>query len=219
MWKYVLFDLDGTITDSREGITNCIRYALDAAGVPIPEEDVLLRFIGPPLIDGFQEIIGMNYEDAQKATAKYRERYHVTGLYEAAMYEGIDQVFALLKKQGKRISLATSKPEEFAGKILEHFGVASYFDEITGSTLQGERNTKTAVIQEALRRLGVPEEEKSKVLMIGDRKHDILGAKECGIPSLGVYYGFAEPGELEKAGADYTVQTVEEVKHFFNKFM
>ena len=214
-WDYILFDLDGTITDSREGITNCIKYALREMGRPIPEEEVLLRFIGPPLVQGFEENIGMNQEDAVQATAKYRERYHDIGLFEADVYEGVDAVFSYLKEQGVKIALATSKPEEFAVRILEHFHLAQYFDVMAGATLDGERNTKEAVIREALRRLCVTDDKKEKVLMIGDRKYDILGAKSCGIAALGVYYGFAEEGELEEAGALTTVQTTGQLLDYF----
>lgn len=218
-WKYILVDLDGTITDSRCGITNCIKYVLDALERPIPAEQELLKFIGPPLVVGFQENLGMTREEAVWATEKYRERYNTIGLFEAAIYPGIAEVLAMLQRQGKIISLATSKPEETSVRILEHFGLLSYFKETTGATMDGSRDSKEDVIREALRRLHVTEEEKDQVLMIGDRRQDIKGAKACGISSLGVYYGFAEPGELEAAGADYVVQDMEELKHFFDKVM
>lgn len=215
MWKYILLDLDGTITNPQEGIFRCIRYALESLGWQTPDEQTLRKFVGPPLSVGFQDIMGMSPDEAELATNKYRERYRRDGLFEASLYSGIDRVLQHLSDSGCQISLASSKPEEFSGRILEHFGVAQYFQEITGDTLRGERHTKQAVIEEALRRLQVTDEEKAKVLMIGDRKYDILGAKACGIASLGVYFGFAERGELEEAGADYTVQTVEELLQFF----
>ncbi len=214
-WKYILIDLDGTITDSRRGITNCVKYVMDAVGESIPDERELLKFIGPPLVIGFQENMGMTKEEAIWATDKYRERYNTVGLFEATIYSGIDQVLAMLKRQGKQISLATSKPEETSVRILEHFGLLSYFNETTGATMDGSRNCKEDVIREALKRLQVTEEDRDRVLMIGDRKHDIEGAKACGISSLGVYYGFAEPGELEAAGADFVVQNMEELQQFF----
>ncbi len=216
-WEYILFDLDGTLTDPREGIFRCIKYALQAAGRPVPDIRILQRFIGPPLVDGFQENTGMSREEAERAKDKYREEYHAAGLFEAKIYTGIDQVLAKLKKQGKKISLATSKPEEMAMRILDHFGLLSYFDETAGATMDGSRSTKDDVIQEALRRFQITEEQKDRVLMIGDRKYDITGAKKCGIASLGVYYGFAEPGELEAAGADYIVQDMEGLLHFFDR--
>lgn len=213
--NYILVDLDGTIIDSRLGIINCIKYALTEMGREIPEEDTMLQFIGPPLVDGFQNILGMSEEDAVTATAKYRERYGKTGLFEAEMYQGIDECLHIIRKKGYKLSLATSKPEEYATRILEHFGVLQEFHVVTGSTLKGERNTKAEVIEEAIHRLGDPAKE--EVLMVGDRKHDILGAKQCNIASLGVYYGFAEPGELETAGAEYIAKDMEELKQFFDK--
>lgn len=214
-WKYILFDLDGTITDSSQGIFRCIEYALQAAGRSIPEKQVLRRFIGPPLVVGFQENLGMSKEEAEWSKDKYRERYQTVGLFEAEPYAGIDQVLAMLKQQGKKISLATSKPEETSIQILEHFGLLSYFDETTGATMDGSRDRKEDVIREALRRFQITEDRKDRVLMVGDRQMDVFGAKKCGIASLGVYYGFAEPGELEAAGADYIVQDMEALRQFF----
>lgn len=215
-WKYILFDLDGTLTDSREGIINCVKYALEAFNRPVPSENELLQFIGPPLVEGFQNIAGMSMEEAVEATSKYRERYSVIGLFENKLYEGIADVLARLKKGGYEISLATSKPEEYSHRILEHFGIKKYFDEIVGSTLDGSRGRKADVIREVFRRMEIPEEEKKDVIMIGDRKHDILGAKECGIASLGVYYGFAPEHELEDYQADYIIHKVEELVSFFD---
>lgn len=214
-WKYVLFDLDGTIIDSSRGIFRCIEYTLQAAGRPIPEKQVLQRFIGPPLVVGFQENIGMTREEAEWSKNKYRERYQTIGLFEAELYAGIDRVLAMLKRQGKKISLATSKPEDTSIQILDHFGVLSYFDETTGATMDGSRDRKEDVIREAMRRFHITENRKDQILMVGDRQMDVYGAKRCGIASLGVYYGFAEPGELESAGADYIVQDMEALQQFF----
>ncbi len=216
-WKYLLFDLDGTLTDSSEGIINCVQYALKDAGRELNDRKELLRFIGPPLIDGFQEITGMTPEEAARAVVKYRERYGVIGLFENKTYEGIGQVLAELKKEGAVISLATSKPEDYSLRILQHFHLMPYFDEVVGSLHNGERNNKKDVIAEVFRRLDLSEEEKKETLMIGDRKHDIIGAKAMGIASMGVYYGFAQPGELEEAGADYIVHTVDEIPDCIRK--
>lgn len=215
-WKYVLFDLDGTITNSSKGIIRCIEYALHAAGRPIPEERVLLQFIGPPLVIGFQEFMGMTREEAEWFRDKYRERYQTIGAFEAELYAGIDQVLAMLKQQGKKISLATSKPEETAIRILDHFGLLSYFDETAGATMDGSRDSKEDVIREALDRFHITEDQKDRVLMVGDRNLDIAGAKRFGIASLGVYYGFAEPGELEAAGADYIARDMDALQQFFD---
>lgn len=208
-WKYILFDLDGTLTDSSEGIINCVIYALEATGTRIPDKKTLLRFIGPPLVEGFQEIAGMSYEEAVQATAKYRERYGVIGLFENKLYEGIASVLSNLKSQGKILALATSKPETYANRIVQHFHLLKYFDVIVGSTLDGARNHKKEVIEEVFHRLQLTEQDKKDIIMVGDRRQDMDGAKSCGISSLGVYYGFAEPGELEAAGADYIVRNVD----------
>lgn len=213
-WDYVLIDLDGTITDSSPGITTCIKYALSAANLPLPDEKVLLKFIGPPLIDGFQENVGVTEEEAVWLTEKYRERYNVSGLFEASLYPGIDEVLALLCEQGVKVSLATSKPEKIAIRIIEHFGLRPYFDKMVGADPEASRYSKQDVIIEALHRLGIEEKEKERVLMIGDRKHDVEAAKACGISSLGVYYGFAEAGELEAAGADFVVSDTDALKTF-----
>lgn len=211
-WDYFLFDLDGTITDSSEGIVNCVIYALEAAGAEIPDRTKLLGFIGPPLVEGFQNITGMSKEEAVQATAKYRERYGVLGLFENKVYDGIEAVLKELKKQGKVIALATSKPETYSLRILQHFQLKKYFDVVVGSTLDGMRNHKKDVITEVFCRLDLSDSQKEKVLMIGDRRQDVEGAKACGISCAGVYYGFAEPEELETAGADYIVQNVEDLK-------
>lgn len=211
-WDYILFDLDGTITDSSEGIVNCVIYALEAAGVEIPDKAKLLGFIGPPLVEGFQDIAGLSREEAIQATAKYRERYGVLGLFENKVYEGIESVLKELKQQGKTVALATSKPETYSLRILQHFHLMKYFDVVVGSTLDGLRNHKKDVIMEVFRRLELTEAEREKVLMVGDRRQDVEGAKACGISCVGVYYGFAESQELETAGADYIAKDVEELK-------
>lgn len=210
-WKYILFDLDGTLTDSSEGILRCVKYALETAGVKVPDREVLKNFIGPPLVDGFQEIAGMSYEEAVTAVAKYRERYSVIGLFENELYEGIPLVLSRLKSQGKILALATSKPESYSVRILQHFHLLKYFDVTVGSTMDNARRHKSDVIREAFRRLQLSREDYSNVIMVGDRKQDILGAKECGIAALGVYYGFAELGELEAAGADQVIWNVDEL--------
>lgn len=217
MWKYILFDLDGTITNSGEGIMNCIRYALEQMGREIPAEQTLRKFVGPPLVVGFREYTDLTEEEAKTATAKYRERYQSEGLFEAYVYEGFEAVLKYLKKTQVKIAVATSKPEEYTERILEHFHLKEYFDVIAGDTLKGDRGSKQAVVEEALRRLNVTEQDKGTVLMVGDRKYDVIGAKSCGIRSLGVYYGYAETGELEEAGADYVVRTTADMLEWFEQ--
>lgn len=215
-WKYLLFDLDGTLTDSHRGIINCVKYAYQAAGLQIPTDDKLLSYIGPPLIDSFQEFAGLTYEDAQKAVLKYRERYFVTGLFENRVYDGIQETLEKLKEMGYVIAVATSKPEEITLRVLKHFGLFHCFEAVVGSTMDSSRSKKADVIREVFHRLGLQEGDKEYAIMIGDRKHDIIGAKECGISSLGVYYGYAPQGELERYGADYVVHTVDELLPFFS---
>lgn len=201
----LLFDLDGTLTDSAEGIMNCAEHALNVMGITEPDRSRLLRFIGPPLVDSFMDFYGLSHEDALKAVAAYRERYPVKGIFENCVYEGIPEALELLKKGGKRLAVATSKPEVYAKRILEHFDLAKYFEVVTGAELSGERNAKSEVIAECLKRLGNP--DKGTVLMIGDRKHDVEGAKLCGVRCAGVKFGYAEENELENAGAEYVFDT------------
>jgi len=201
----LLFDLDGTLTDSAEGIMNCAEHALNAMGIVEPDRNKLLRFIGPPLVDSFMDFYGMDRDDAMKAVAAYRERYPVKGIFENRVYEGIPEALELLKNGGKRLAVATSKPEVFALRILDYFDIAKYFEVVTGAELSGERNAKSEVIAECLKRLGNPDRE--TVLMIGDRKHDVEGAKLCGVACAGVKFGYAEENELENAGAEYVFDT------------
>lgn len=212
MKDILLFDLDGTLTDPKEGITKCVQYALAHYGIEVKDLDELMCFIGPPLIESFQMFYGFTPEKALEATEKYRERYKDIGIFENGIYDGIIELLDACKRAGKKICLATSKPEIFAVRILERYGMAEFFDEAVGSTLDGSINTKDEVIREVFRRLSITtEEEKERVIMIGDRKHDIIGAKKCSISSIGVRFGYAEEGELEQAGADYIVETVDEL--------
>lgn len=212
MKDILLFDLDGTLTDPKEGITKSVQYALAHFGIEVKDLNELLCFIGPPLIESFQMFYGFSEEKALEATVKYRERYKDIGIFENGIYDGILELLDACKKAGKKLCLATSKPEIFAVRILERYGMAEYFDEAVGSTIDGSINTKDEVIREAFRRLGInSDEDKARVIMIGDRKHDIIGAKKCGLSSIGVRFGYAEEGELEEAGADYIVATVDEL--------
>ena len=213
MKDIILFDLDGTLTDPKEGITKCVQYALAHFGIDVPNLDDLMCFIGPPLVDSFQMFYGFSEEKAEEAVVKYRERFKDIGIFENGVYDGVLEMLKACKAAGKTIGLATSTPEEFARRILDKYGMAEYFDEITGSTMDGRINAKGDVIMEAFRRMGIDDpDKKERVIMVGDRKHDIIGAKQCGIESIGVRFGYAEEGELEAAGADYIVDTVEELK-------
>ncbi len=194
-YTHVLFDLDGTLTDPKEGITRCVQYALESFGIK-EELEKLIPFIGPPLAEMFEQTYGV---DGAAAVEKYRERYRDIGIFENAVYDGIPELLAALKAAGVRIALATSKPEVFALRILEKYEIARYFDVVCGSELDGRRTDKAEVVEEALRRLGNP--DKARVIMVGDREHDVIGAKKCGVNCIGVSFGYAADGELEKAGA------------------
>ncbi len=214
MYQYILFDLDGTLTDPKEGITKCVQYALHSFGIEADPDD-LVDFIGPPLAESFQKYYHMNNEDSLKAVIKYRERFSNIGIFENGVYPGIEELLAELKMSGRQVALATSKPEVFAKRILKTYNLSSYFDVIVGSEMNGKRTDKAEVIEEALRQLGIAgSEEKRKVLMVGDRLHDMVGAVKNQIDGLGVYYGYAHEGELEEAGASATVRTVSELRDF-----
>ncbi len=211
-YTYYLFDLDGTVTDSSLGITNSIYYALDKLGIPKPERKELYRFIGPPMVDSFQQFYGMTYDEAWHAIDLYREYYNDRGIFENHVYDGLPEVFQELRNRGKHLALATSKPEEYAVKIMDHFQVAPYFDVIAGAEMDYGRAEKKEVIFHALDELGVT--DRSGVLMIGDRKQDVDGAKGAGVDCLGVLYGFGTREELEEAGADYIAETVEDILQY-----
>lgn len=209
MYKYALFDLDGTLTDPSLGITNSIMHALAKMGRTIPPREELYRFIGPPLVPAFQEFIGMTPEEAEQAVVFYREYFSVDGLFENTPYDGIETVLAKLKERGVTLAVATSKPEKFAARIIEHFGLAPYFTVVCGATMDSSRSKKGDVIAYTLGQLGIT--DKSFVLMIGDRHHDIEGAKENGLASAGVLWGFGDEAELKTAGADAIAHDMDEL--------
>ncbi len=206
---YILFDLDGTLTDPCLGITKSVRHALDFFGVPAGSLDELKPFIGPPLKDSFMELYGFSEEKAIDAIEKYREYFSVAGIYENELYEGISRLLKDLKSAGKKLILATSKPEVFARIILKHFEIDHFFDFVSGSELDGRRTDKAEVIAHALE--GAKIADLSLAVMIGDRKHDIIGAKKHGLKSIGVLYGYGGLAELEAAGADTIAATVAEL--------
>ena len=224
--KYILLDLDGTITDSGEGITKSVQYALEKLGIEERDMAVLKRYIGPPLNESFVRFHGMNEQDSLKAVAYYRERYAVKGIYENKLFEGITEVLSGLKKEGYIVALATCKPEIYVPTILKHFDIEQYFDVAVGSELEGgKRRHKDDVIEEVLRqimkKLDINESDivsvKADSIMIGDRKDDVLGAKDAGIESIGLRYGFAEKDELENAGADYILENASDILPFLNQ--
>ncbi len=212
MYDILLFDLDGTLTDPGEGITNSVAYALKKRGIEVKDRKELYPFIGPPLLDSFMRYFGFSEEEAEECVKDYRVYFSDRGIFENEVYPGVPKLLEALKEQGKTVVLATSKPEQFAKKILEHFDLAKYFDLAAGATMDKSRSKKGDVIAYALRSLGDP--EKSCCLMIGDREQDITGAKQNGIASLGVLYGYGDRAEHEVAGADHIAETVEEILNF-----
>lgn len=211
MYQYALFDLDGTLTDPSLGITNSIMHALSKMGREIPSRESLYRFIGPPLVPAFREFLGMTPDEAEQAVVFYREYFSVTGLFENTPYDGIAELLAKLKERGVILAVATSKPERFAAQIIEHFGLAEYFTLVCGASMDSSRSKKGDVIAYALGKLGLTDEDKPSVLMIGDRHHDIEGAKENGLASAGVLWGFGEETELKNAGADAITHDMNEL--------
>ena len=197
MIKFVLFDLDGTLTNPKEGITKCVQYALRRFGIERECEE-LISFIGPPLKEKFMEYASLSEKDGIKAVEIYRERFAPIGLFENELYDGILQLLENLKKQGKVLAIATSKPTVFAEKISEKFGIAPYITLLEGSELDGRNTDKALVIKNAMQKLGA---HKENTIMVGDREHDVIGARKNGIDCLGVSYGYAADGELEKSGA------------------
>lgn len=213
MYHYILFDLDGTLTDSKEGIVNCFKYAIEKMGDPIPSEETLLSFIGPPLKLSFGSL-GYDEAKTELAIKTYRERYEPIGKYENKPVPGGVELCSHLKQRGYRLALASSKPRHMCVDICEKFGFAPYLEHIVGPSADNNW-TKSDVIREAMRLFGVDGKHAHEVLMVGDRMYDVHGAKECGIDCVGVeFFGYAAPGELMGAGAVAVVNTTEELEAF-----
>lgn len=215
MYKNILFDLDGTLTDPGIGITGGVAFALDKFGITEKERDKLNRFVGPPLGESFHNFYGIPKEECDNAIKYYREYYSVTGLFENELYEGISELLAELKDKGCKVILATSKPEEFSVKILKHFDLYKFFDFIGAATMDGSRSDKADVIRYAIEECGI--DNLCETIMVGDRKHDIIGAKTLGIDSVGVLYGYGDRKEHEAAGATYIVDSVAKLAEFFRR--
>ncbi len=209
-YKYILFDLDGTLTNPFEGITNSVAYSLESYGIMVTDKKELACFIGPPLYESFEKYYGFSKKGAVAAVEKYREYFADKGIFENVVYDGAEELLKYLKEKGCVVALATSKPQVYARRILKHFGLEKYFDCVVGSLLSGRRVKKGEVIAEALKRLGNPPKE--KCIMIGDKSHDTIGAKENGITAVGVLFGYGSVQELNTAGADYIVNNFQEIK-------
>ena len=209
MYDTILFDLDGTLTDPGEGITNSVAYALKKYDIEVSDRSELYKFIGPPLKDSFMRYYSFNEEKAEQAIAYYREYFRDIGIFENRVYEGVEDMLKALCDEGKKLVLATSKPEEFAVRILEHFDLKKYFDVVAGASMDSSRSKKGDVIAYAV---SLCESfSKDTAIMIGDREHDIIGAKENGLKSIGVLYGYGDEVELKTAGADYIVSSPQDI--------
>lgn len=199
MMKAVLFDLDGTISNSKEGITKCVQYALKHFGIDEPDLDKLAVFIGPPLVDSFMKHYNFTEEQAKAATAKYRERYTPIGVHETHMYPNTRECIEELKRQGYVIGMASSKPTNYCTTVLEDFGILELFDDVVGATMDGRISSKEQVLDEVFRRWS--HYGKDEICLIGDTLYDVNGANYAGIPCVGVSFGFGDAKELKEAGA------------------
>lgn len=209
MYQNLLFDLDGTLTDPGIGITNSVAYALEKYGIKTNDRTQLYKFIGPPLQDSFERFYGFSKEDAKMAVQYYREYYKETGIFENKLYDGMEHLLQSLCEAGKKLFVATSKPEAFAVQILEYFSVNQYFTYIAGSNMDGTRSKKEEVIAYALKAGKI--QDLSSAVMIGDREYDVTGAKKAGIASIGVLFGYGSRKELEAAGADALAESPKDI--------
>ena len=212
MAKYetALFDFDGTMVDSSEGIFKSLIYALESGGYERPSDETLRKFIGPPIYDSFQKLFGFEDDEIQYMISKYRERYRGKGLEEVSVYPGIAQLLKTLKENGVKTATASSKPKVFIEKILASTGLDGYIDYVGGTQFDEKGASKTAILEDALLNLGCT--DKSKAVMVGDRKFDIDGAKGAGIETIAVLYGFGSREEFEAHGAEYIVENTKEIE-------
>lgn len=212
--KYILFDLDGTITDPKEGITKSVAYSLRKFGIEVEDLDTLCPFIGPPLNESYEQFYGFSHEKAMKAVDEYRVYYRDKGIFECKLYEGIDKLLKHLHEEGKTVVLATSKPQEFALQLLEHFNILQYFDVVAGSEMNGGRVQKADVIKYAMEQIeGFSAKD---AVMIGDRKFDYLGSSKFNIPCILIGYGYGEMKELEECNPFAIKKTVLELEKFLD---
>lgn len=214
MLKYVLFDLDGTLTESGPGIMNAAKIALNHFGIEENNVGNLHKFVGPPLTESFGQRYGMNEADTQEAIAVFRKYYNVTGIYENSVFEGIQEMLQQLKSNGLLLSIASSKPRPMIDIVVDHFDIRKYFDVIVGCELDGTRSQKKEVVDEVIRLFGELSGDDAVLehsIMVGDRMYDVNGARECGLECIGVTYGYGTRQELQEAGAAYIVDSVNEL--------
>lgn len=209
MFQNLLFDLDGTLTNSAEGITKCVQYALHDQGIEVTDLHELEVFIGPPLRDSFMKFFNMTREQAEAGVEKYRERYTDIGIWENKVYPGMMRLLQDLQNDKRRLGMATAKPEVYALRIAERFGFNPFLEDITGCSLDGKTDKKSLVVAAALEKwqLITPEQKKT-VALIGDRREDVMAAHENGIACIGVGFGFGGYKELSEAGADYYAEDI-----------
>ena len=206
----VLFDLDGTLVQSDEGILNCVEYALAECGYAVPPRESLRSFIGPPLPAEFARVTGCGPEEADRLTVKYRERYKPIGIFECRLYDGVFELLTALHAAGVKTAVATSKPTVFAARVLAHFGLESVVDALVGSELDGRHSGKEELIALACEKLGVS--DRATVAMVGDRRFDMEGAKAAGVVACGVTYGYGTEQELREAGAEILAASADELR-------
>ena len=216
-YPYLFFDLDGTISNSAEGITNAVTYALEHMGITPPPKQELMHFIGPPLIRTFTADYDLTPEEGARAVSLYREYYNVKGVYECEMYRGVGELLKRLRDAGYRMVLATCKPTVMAKVVLNYFGIGEYFEMVSGPEFDGTRNEKHQVIAYAMEQLGICDPKTA--LMIGDRRDDVLGAKKCGLPCVGVLWGYGGEAELREAGAAEVAQNTEKLQNLIENWV
>ncbi len=209
-WNVILFDFDGTLCDSGVGITRCAAHALKALGFPVGELDTLRYFIGPPLESSFRDNNDMTEQQVQEGVRLFRARYAEKGVHEHESYPGVAEMLRALRDAGKRLCIASSKPRVFVEEILASYGVLDYFEQVVGCELDGRFGTKTLVLEELMRRLDAQNGDKADMVMVGDRKYDIEGAHNIGLPCVAVLYGYGEADELRDA--EFVVGTVGELQ-------
>ena len=215
-YRYLLFDMDGMLVDTSEGVFKSFAFALKHFQIDINDFSVLKPVMGPPLSYSFRNFFGLSDEEAANAVSLYRKRYTEKGQYECRLFEGVEEMLTELLQQGYHLSIATSKLESYACSMLENLKIKKYFNIVTGATADETISTKEQVIEESIKRMNIT--DRALALMIGDRKYDVLGAKHCQIDSVGVYMGCAEENEHEHAGATYIVNGIEELKRILLQF-
>lgn len=209
-YNFVLFDLDGTLVDTGRGITNSVMYSLKKFGIDVQDRTSLYKFVGPPLHKSYEEFYGFSPNKAMLAVEYYREYYRDKGIFEVDLYNGIVELLEILKNNGLNIAVATSKPKVFAVKLLKYVGIYDYFDAVIGAELDGSRTDKSEIISYALTQCKIY--DKSKIIMIGDRKFDMIGANTNSIESIGVVYGYGSKDELQKSNATYIAESPKDIE-------